>query len=884
MQPSDRGDGRSLGRKKRRGGSRKQGSGVRRLGKATKKYTIEVRGYSHGTIKRHHLATDQTGREMGDDQKSPTEYKPTKRTDGPVALSWDREPGLEDRDIPSTPLFIHEKIHPVGFIESLRGRLPQQIKLFGEYDGINKDSIYKFYKHGANWQNRIIRGESSHVMASLLGREEMNNKIDMVYFDPPYGMDFSAIMQPNARKTSESKGIPPDTVSMKAFRDTYKNGMHSYFDNIYRIAVLSRDLLADSGSFFIQIGNDNVNRVGVILDEVFGPENRISMIGFRKTGGSSTKHLPGGTDYILWYAKNKENVKYRQLYEPFSDRKEWLDTCGGYEGLELKDGSTRRLMKSELENLDLIPDGSRLFDHELLFSQHHNETRSFPYCSISFHRQFDCMKNSHWRVSYKGLDVLDQKKRLAVLGKKNLMWKWYESEHPGKKINNMWSSAMRPNDIHYVVETAESVIERCILLSTDPGDLVYDPTCGSGTTAYVAEKWARRWITSDSGAIAVTFARQRLATGIFPYYYLLSSEDGFTIENRLRIKSNEEIIERPVKFSNDPSDGLILARTPKLTAATLAYNQPPEVIMHPNRPEIDKSLLRVSSPFTIETLSPYRYEKPEALLEHATIDPTYAVVKTSVVEALETPGITMDGVSTPVSNIEENLDGRCITHIGEINGERAAILITPPDCTIPYEMVNRAAKQADEMSGITKLIVVGFAWEGSAYTKAEEKKGQLEIYRVHASMELQIENLKNTFDDSTLVMIGEPRVMIVSNPNDPTMISISIDGFDTYDPASGNLRPGKPEEVICWILDTDYDGKSFFAKRIHFPDGNSDKQVSRFYKKLEKIIDPEEWNHVVSTKSSWFKIPKNKKIAIRIITETHMEMTSIYDIDDHIQI
>ena len=843
----------------------------------TGKYTLGVKGYKHESNRRI-LATDQTGKNMDNEEKRPRSYRPEPRSTKEIALSWKRRTNLETESIVSTPLFIHEKIDPDAFLASLKGNIPVQAKIFENYDGVEGSTKYKFYDHGANWQNRIIRGESSNVMASLRDRENIR-KVQMIYFDPPYGMDYSAIIQPNARKSSKSEKIAADVTVLKAFRDSYKDGVHSYFDNIYRILRLAHDILNESGSIFLQIGSDNVNRVSIILDEVFGFENRVQIITFAKTGGGSSETLPGAADYILWYAKDIEKLKHRQLYSDFKTDKEWLESNKGFVMLELEDSSSRYLKKEEIKDLTKIPDKSRLFVCPSLTSQNYNEVRSKPYKVESLGETFKCPHNSQWRVSKEGMDNLDKKNRLVKRGSM-LRWKLYRNETIGKRLNNVWAEQSRPADKHYIVETSESVIERCMLLSTDPGDLVYDPTCGSGTTAYVAEKWGRRWITSDAGAVAITFARQRLATAVFEYYHLVDSEAGIVVENQIREKAKQRRIGHKGEFSENPAGGIVVERTPKITAARLAYDEEPEIVFHPNRPKIDKSLKRISSPFTIETLSPYRYENPESLLERASDDKVYIHVQKTVIEALENPGINMQGNYTKVLSVVPIRNGRCITHQGEINGKKTAILIAPPDCTIPYDMVNRAEEQASRMSNVDSVIIIGFSWEGSAYTTAEETRGKTKIYRVQASMDLQVENLKSEAGDNTLVMIGEPRITVSRKKNKPEKISISIDGFDTYDPGTGNLREGKPEEIICWLLDTDFDGSSFFARWIHFPSGTGDNQVKKFYRLLADHIDPDLWKHVLSTRSAWFDFPKNRRIAVRIITETHMEMTEVLELDE----
>lgn len=858
---------------------------------ATSKKDVDVKGYSHPNKKRKNLPTDQTSKFMKAEDKKPRDYKPERRsTTGPV-LSWMREMGLEDETTQSTPLYIHEKVHPMAFIESLRENMPRQEKLFESYDGIDDNkNDYDFYRHKANWQNRIIRGESRHVMTSLLDRENMSGKVQMIYFDPPYGENFSAIMQLNTRDRSANnknkKGIPPDNIGIKAFRDTYKNGVHSYFDNIYRIATYARDLLADSGSFFLQISSDNLNNIGVILDEVFGSENRVSLITFAKTGGGSSNTLPGAADYLLWYAKDRSNMKYYQLYEEKKNKKEMIEFMSSYAMLELDNKTSRSLSGKEKTNPGLIPENARLCRRNKITSQNVSKTRSESYHWKSRNKTYPCPPNSQWRVGYDGLDKLDELNRLAALENGQLGWKLYEDEILGKRINNIWAKTMSSKDLHYVVETANSVIERCIFMTTDSGDLVYDPTCGSGTTAYVAEKWGRRWIVSDMSLASTTFTRQLLTTAIFPYYHLIDSDEGLKIENELRQLAKQTPIKKSKNesFENDPSKGLVTKRMPELTAAVLAYNKEPKVILFVDRPKTNDKLLRVSAPFTVETLSPYKYEKPESLLDHAKKDKTYKNVQKTVIDALEQPGIRIEIKHTagnklyeqiPITNITDYPNGKCITHQGKFNGKDCAILIAPPDCMVPLEMISRAADQAALTDRFEILVVVAFNYEGAAYSEKVEEKGKLLIHKVMASMDLQIHNLENKLGDNTLMLIGEPQFKIEVDKKNHDKISVEILGLDTYNPKTNTLDQGQPSDVICWMLDTNYDGKSFFVRLIHFPGANTDLQIKKFHKKLINIINPDRWEHTLSTKSAFFTKPESGQIAIRIITETQLEMTSI---------
>ena len=441
-----------------------------------------------------------------------------------------------------------------------------------------------------------------------------------------------------------------------------------------------------------------------------------------------------------------------------------------------------------------------------------------------------------------------------------LRWKWYENETPGVKISNMWYRQMQPRDLHYVVETAESVIERCILMTTDPGDLVFDPTCGSGTTAYMAEKWGRRWITCDMSMVAVSLARQRLMSAIYDYYHLMDSPEGLDEENVLRRKNNQVEIRAPSSYGGDPSKGFVYERISDITPKTLAYNQKPSTIALINRPSKKRGTKRVSSPFTVESLSPYRYIDTDTPIEEIQSD-----VRRNIMSALINTGIRIDGENIPLDNITE-YDGKIITHIATFCGKKACILVANDDCTVPPAMIDHAVEEVATMPSVEALIIIAFAYEALV---RNEKRGRIEIYKTIANADLQSGNLKDDKNHHAFVHVGEPDVKIEKSGDNN--ITAEVIGYDTFDPSTGNVRAYKPGDIHCWMIDTNYDGKSFFARRVHFPGATSDKQLSNFHKELNKYIDQDLWESTLSLKSAPFPYPDTGRIAVKIVTATHAE-------------
>ncbi len=508
-----------------------------------KKTAAKTGQYVHTSSRRLNLPTEQTEKTMDPAARRPVTHIPdTREIDDDPVLAWNRQAPQQPGHA-AYPLYVREKVHPAAFVKLLEGS-GEQPQLFSDFNGLpSADASYEWYQHAANWSNRLIHGESARVMASLLARESMAGQVQMIYFDPPYGMgyksNFQVAINQSDRTPETAKGRPLDTRTIRAFRDTYERGIHSYLDLTREKLILMRELLADTGSLFMQIGDENVHRAAVLLDEVFGAENRVATIPFVTSGSSSAKTLPSVADFLLWYAKDMTLVKYHQMYESLT-RAEKIELMGFYAMVDANDGHSVRIRPlTEDERVD--PDGFLMGDTRLcqlmpLMSPGTSTTgRSDTYRWRG--QDWPCTAGEQWRVSMEGIDRLAELGRLGAANPESpLRWKRYESEIPGRRMHNVWHK-MAASDKRYVVQTADSVIERCVLMSTDPGDLVLDPTCGGATTAAVAERWGRRWITCDTSPVAVSIARQRLATGTFEYWTLADSEDGARQEADLSGKS-----------------------------------------------------------------------------------------------------------------------------------------------------------------------------------------------------------------------------------------------------------------------------------------------------------------------------------------------------------
>lgn len=841
-----------------------------------------VTSYSYKSASRANLPTEQTEPVMSADDKSPRPYAPTRRRSEPPALAWERgEEG--ERTHPAPPLYIREKIHPRAFVESLKaGTEPP--RLFDDFNGVptRLSAAYEWYQHPGSWQNRIVHGESARVMASLLEREAMKGRVQMIYFDPPYGIGFKSNFQVSLRSRetpANRKGLPYDTRTVRAFRDTYEREIHSYLDQMREKLILCRDLLTDSGSFFVQIGDENVHRVALVCDEVFGHENRVSTISFATSGSSSAATLPSVADYLLWYAKDKQRMKYHQLYEHL-DRKGVIEHFSSYVMLELPDGTSRKLTTEERMDPNKALSEGRLYRRMRLTSQGWSTTgRSEPYLWEG--RAWPCPQLRQWAVSMEGLDRMAELGRLDAAPGGELSWKWYESEVPGRKIHNIWNRQMSVSDKRYVVQTADSVIERALLMTTDPGDLVFDPTCGGATTAHAAEKWGRRWITCDTSPIAVAIARQRIATATFPNWLLSDSAEGATRERQLGGPTSE----RSHGFDEDPTHGFVYRRTPKVSPAILAYDQDVPPVMLVDRPYEVKGAVRVASPFTVESESPHAYlpveGSPGASLHSQPV--AHGQMAERVTEALLKSGIKggRKGADLRITEIE-NWPGpeglvshRAVYRVGEgVTEKVAALSIAAEDVTVTAEMIRAAATEAaQQVHGTELLIVVGFAFDADS---SVEQIGRVKVARVNMNRDLQVGELRDAASDHAFVMVGQPDVE-VENLADGQMC-VELLGYDTYNPATGNVSSGKPDDVACWMVDTDHDGISFFARRLHFPGAHNDRQIKRLQRALGKTIDKLSWDAALSNRSSPFDPPQSGKIAVKIITTTGAEMSVVKSI------
>jgi adenine-specific DNA-methyltransferase len=439
---------------------------------------------------------------------------------GKPFLNWSGKAERLSFDVPTLPLFVHERLSTKAIIETLKSHEKQSIQadmfdLFGDPRRSVADQVLKAYEYKDKWVNRLVLGDSLVVMNSLLNYEGLGGQVQVIYIDPPYGVKFGSNFQPFVRNRDVSPGDDDDMTRepemVKAYRDTWELGLHSYLSYIRDRLLLTRELLNPSGSVFVQISDENLHHVRELLDEIFGSQNFVSLIPFRKkTMPLGAKHLESVNDYLLWYARDLERLKYHALYVPMN-----VEGDSHWNYVEFLNGTRRKLTAEEIKNHKLLPSGSTPLQLVSLYPAGVNETGLFTFTYRG--KQYKPPTGNSWFTNPQGMQKLADANRLEPYEDgETLRYVLKLSDAPYTSLTNFWTDTSAPSDKHYVVQTSVKVVQRCILMTTDPGDLVFDPTCGGGTTALVAERWGRRWITVDTSRVPLALTRQSLLTATFP--------------------------------------------------------------------------------------------------------------------------------------------------------------------------------------------------------------------------------------------------------------------------------------------------------------------------------------------------------------------------------
>ena len=751
-------------------------------------------------------------------------------------MVWTGKQERESFEIPAPSIHVHEELSAQKIISSVRkNRLDNFLFDFEELD---PGASVEFYQHELSWSNRLILGDSLIVMNSLLNRERMAGQVQAVYMDPPYGVKYNSNFQPRIGDTDvkdrNDDDLTREPEMIQAYRDTWELEVHSYLTHMRDRLTVARELLADSGSIFVQISDENVHRVRLLLDEVFGSENFVSMISYVTTSGfAQARGLGRNGDYILWYARNQKMMKVNSLWVHNPDRT-------AYTQVELPDGTRRAMTVDEKTGRTPLSEGSKIFALDNTTSQGSaSKPQPFEFAG----RTFLPKSNSHWKASYPGgMEKLASEGRLGA-STNSLRYVRYADDFGYQSLTNLWTDTTISGaamDKRYVVQTSTKVIERCLQLVTEPGDLVLDPTCGSGTTAYVAEQWGRRWITIDTSRVSASIARERLLTAVFPSYELVDETRG--IDGGLSYK----IVQR-------------------VTLGSIANGEPPEEVVLVDQPVLNKNKTRVSGPFTFEALSRYAVNPFEETEVHLSGNSQSGDHIEQLLDALKAMGIPQAG-KKPISIKElsaiEGVGSIQAEGIAEIDSKptRFAVSIGPKFGPITITQVQDALTSS---IGYGLVVFAGFAVSPDAAEKLSAGKiGASPVSLLLANPDLLLGDLlKNTKSSQTFKLYSAPDLSL---EKEGSVYMVTVNGVDTFDAASGEQMSLGRAGIKAWLLDTDYDSQVFSATQAFFPDSDG---WSNLRKALRTSVDSE----VLEELAGWTSIPfergESGKIAIRVITQ-----------------
>ena len=837
-------------------------------------------------------------------------------------LQWAGKAEHTSFEVPTVSLHVHERIDPRRIIEQVR--LDDAVRTGSDSDRVLQPSLFEtekkplreaieFYKHKDAWSNRLIAGDSLLVMNSLLEKEGMAGKVQMVYFDPPYGIKYGSNFQPFVNKRDVKDGKDEDLTAepemIKAFRDTWELGIHSYLSYLRDRLLLAKELLHESGSIFVQISDENVHRVRNLMDEVFGTENFCSLITFRKKlmplGSDVTESV---SDYIIWYSNDRGKIKANPLFknkEPEGDSSWAL--------IDLPNDERRRLTSEEINNHKSLPANGKVFQSvSLLPAQYRpNQDFEFEYEGITYQPP----KASCWKTDRSGMEALAKLKRLIPSGK-TLRYVLYHDDYPVGRITNLWADTVGADDLNYVVQTNTKVVQRCLLMTTDPGDLVLDITCGIGTTAFVAENWGRRWITCDTSRVATALAKQRLMTADFDYFELAHPDEGV-------------------------GSGFKYKTVPHITLKSIANNEPaPQETLY-DQPFVDNKKQRVTGPFTVEAVpSPGTRTPSSAMSAEGTNDPDTADAAyadegvrvpsdSSIARSGETlrqsewidrlkDGIRGKGggkieftrvellagthylqaeaetrVSSPTVREGSSQPTGALTDVRATDTEadrpkRVVICFGPEHAPLEQRLVELALAEANTLIPKPEIVLFcAFQFDPEARKDIEETNWPgVQLLEAQMDADLQTDDLKKKPRDKTnpgFWLIGQPDVEIrpAKNPvatapgsdlGSP-LYQVEVRGFDYYNPKTGQVESGGKADIAMWMLDPDYDDRSLFPTQVFFPMAGDKEGWSKLARNLKAVIDLDKIEQFRGTVSLPFK--PGRKVAVKIIDARGIESLKI---------
>jgi adenine-specific DNA-methyltransferase len=817
-------------------------------------------------------------------------------------LNWAGKAERLSLDVPTLPLFIHERLSTKAILDTLKGHRfdrdqTTMFDLFGDPQHSITDQVLRAYEHKDKWVNRMILGDSLVVMNSLLRYESLGGQVQMIYIDPPYGVKFGSNFQPFVRKREVSHNDDEDMTRepemVQAYRDTWEFGIHSYLTYLRDRLLLTRELLTASGSVFVQISDENQHSVRQVLDEVFGADNFCGVITVKKTTGAGspsigTEVLPATTDFLLWYARNIEQVKYRQLYLPRLGEG-WVN----YDYVREPDGTHRRMTGEERESWSSLPPGSSVYRRDNLTSASSVGEASAPF---EYKGNFYYPGGGGWKTSKEGLKRLSQLERLEAYGK-TLSYRRFASDFPWSRLTNLWDDTVTggyAEQRFYVVQTNAKIVHRCILMATDPGDLVLDPTCGSGTTAYCAEQWGRRWITIDTSRVPLALARQRLLTATFPWYELKDEHRGPAAGFVYKRKQNNK---------KEEVGGIV----PHITLKSIANNELPEEEVLVDRAEMDNKITRVTGPFCFEATIPTPMDWEETATKRAGniekeaegtfVDRMIEILRKSPVLRLEgNRAITIKNIRPPAKTLSLSAEAfvdatapgqkptleDAMQEAAEQNGKvlplsskLVAFVFGPENGAVNEGLVWQAAKEANAKN-YTHLYVTGFAIQPNArelIEKCDEVVGIPATY-VQATPDLMMGDLlKNMRSSQVFSVCGMPEAELrrvkPQSKDEPQKYEVELLGMDVFDPTTMEVLNRRGDEVPAWFLDTNYNGLCFHVSQAFFPKTGAWENLK---KALRGDYEETVWDHLAGTVSAPFEAGEHGQVAVKVIDERGNEL------------
>ena len=927
--------------------------------KTRKKSKKTVTTLRHDDASRKNIPTAEMESVMHTDDQSPVAIAYERRNrDLDPQLVWrgKDEQDWSDLVVHAPPLYIQEKVHPKVLIDDLLRRTHEQDRaeaeateptlfpdLFADFNGLSDDArSTEFYQHEANWTNRMILGDSLQVMASLAEREGLRGQVQCIYLDPPYGIKFNSNFQWSTTSRDVTDGKPEhitrEPEQVKAFRDTWRDGIHSYLTYLRDRLTVARDLLTESGSIFVQIGDENVHRVRALMDEVFGEANFICLITLQKTGGLVSKGLVQTLDFILWYGKDAAETKVRQLFLPRLPGDTSLER---YDSVTEVDGSTRRLTQEERLTNKVNGYGRR---SRTIALESANPRFPFVYRGREFMQR--------WKTNEAGLQKLSLAGRIASTGTRLNSLRFVD-DFPVIPLTDRWESMQIGTGLTYVVQTAPMAVQNCLLMATDPGDLVLDPTCGSGTTAYVAEQWGRRWITIDTSRVSLALARARIMGARYPYYLLADSSEGQQKEAEVtRTAPSDAPTHGNIKH------GFVYDRVPHIMLKSIANNAEIDVIwekfqetleplreklnnalgekweeweipreaddkwsaeakdLHTDwwkhrivrqkeidasiaakadyeylydKPYADNKKVRVAGPFTVESLSPHRVLGVDE--NDGLIDPHQARHDMSgdegsfvamILENLKTAGVQQAHKEDKIDFMTlEGWPGNYICAVGrytegnkESGATKRAGIFIGPE----FGTVSRQdlVLAAREAGDADFDVLVACAFNYDAHSSEFDKLGRIPVLKARMNADLHMaDDLKNTGKGNLFVIFGEPDIDILEAED--SQVQVKINGVDVFHPNTGEVRSDGAEGIACWFIDTDYNEESFFVRHAYFLGANDPYKSLKTTLKAE--INQEAWETLHSDTSRPFDKPEGGRIAVKVINHLGDEVMKVFRVE-----